>query len=240
MSVEIKRAMILAAGQGVRMRPLTLTRPKPLVQVMGRALLDHCIDRLAAAGIKEILINARYLSEQIVAHAKTRDDVTITIQDETDAELDTGGALVRARPFFQERPVITVNSDSLWIEGMGSNLKRLMAAWDDARMDCLLLLAPTWNAIGEIGAGDFKMDALGRVTRREKGRMTPFIWPGVQIIHPRFLDGAPQGKFSTNLLWDRAIESGRLHGVRLDGRWMHIGTPDAVGEAENYLRQLGR
>jgi MurNAc alpha-1-phosphate uridylyltransferase len=115
-----------------------------------------------------------------------------------------------------------------------------MNAWDDARMDCLLLLAPTWNAIGEVGSGDFTMDSLGRVARRERGRMTPFIWPGVQLFHPRFLDGAPNGKFSTNVLWDQAIERGKLYGVRLDGRWMHIGTPDAVGEAEDFLRQLGR
>jgi N-acetyl-alpha-D-muramate 1-phosphate uridylyltransferase len=240
MGVEIQRAMILAAGQGVRMRPLTLTRPKPLVHVAGRALIDYCLDKLVAAGITEVLINARYLAEQIKAHAKTRDDVKITIQDETDAELDTGGALVRARPFFQERPVISFNSDSLWVEGMGSNLNRLMTAWDEERMDCLLLLAPTWNTIGEVGSGDFTMDALGRVARRERRKVTPFIWPGVQLFHPRFLDGAPDGKFSTNILWDRAIEKGRLYGVRLDGRWMHIGTPEAVGEAEQYLRQLGR
>jgi N-acetyl-alpha-D-muramate 1-phosphate uridylyltransferase len=240
MGPEIRRAMILAAGQGTRMRPLTLTKPKPLVEVNGRTLLDQCIDRLKAAGVTEILVNARYLAEQIVAHCAARRDVKLTIQDERDVELDTGGALVRARPFFQDRPFITFNADSLWVEGMGSNLKRLMAVWDDARMDCLMLLAPTWNTIGEVGKGDFYMDGLGRLSRRETHRVTPFIWPGVQIVHPRFLDGAPAGKFSTNVLWDRAIEAGRLFGIRLDGRWMHIGTPDAIGEAEEYLRQLGR
>lgn len=240
MAVEIRKAMILAAGQGVRMRPLTLTRPKPLVEVMGRALLDHCIDRLKAAGVSEILVNARYLADQIISHCAMRKDVKITIQDERDAELDTGGALVRARPFFDEKPVMTFNADSLWVEGMGSNLNRLMAFWDDASMDCLMLLAPTWNTIGEVGKGDFHMDGIGRLRRREMHRVTPFIWPGVQIIHPRLLDGAPDSKFSTNILWDRAIEAGRLFGLRLDGRWMHIGTPEAVGEAEDYLRQLGR
>ena len=240
MGPEIRRAMILAAGQGLRMRPLTATRPKPLVEVMGRALLDHCIDRLAAAGVTDILVNARYLAEQIIAHCARRTDVKITIQDERDAELDSGGALVRARPFFQEQPDITFNADSIWVEGMGSNLNRLKAAWDDGKMDCLMLLAPTWNTIGEVGKGDFHMDGVGRLRRREMHRVTPFIWPGVQIIHPRLLDGAPAGKFSTNLLWDQAIEAGRLYGIRLDGRWMHIGTPDAVGEAEDFLRQLGR
>lgn len=240
MGVEIRKAMILAAGQGVRMRPLTLTRPKPLVEVNGRALLDHCIDRLRAEGIAEILVNVRYLADQIVDHCARRKDVQITIQDERGVELDTGGALVRARPFFDEKPVLAINSDSIWVEGMGSNLKRLMGFWDDARMDCLMLLAPTWNTIGEVGKGDFNMDGVGRLTRREIHRVTPFIWPGVQMFHPRFLDGAPTGGFSTNVLWDRSIEAGRLFGVRLDGRWMHIGTPDAIGDAEEYLRQLGR
>jgi MurNAc alpha-1-phosphate uridylyltransferase len=240
MAVEIKKAMILAAGQGTRMRPLTLTRPKPLVEVMGRTLLDHCIDRLKASGVSDILVNVRYLADRIVAHCAARKDVRLTIQDERDAELDTGGALVRARNFFEEKPFIAFNSDSLWVEGMGSNLKRLMQNWDGARMDCLMLLAPTWNTIGEVGKGDFMMDGLGRLRRREVHRVTPFIWPGVQIVHPRMLDGAPGGKFSTNVLWDRAIEAGRLFGIRLDGRWMHIGTPDAIGEAEEYLRQLGR
>jgi MurNAc alpha-1-phosphate uridylyltransferase len=240
MGVGIKKAMILAAGQGTRMRPLTLAKPKPLIEVAGRTLLDHCIDRLKAVGVTEILVNARYLADQIIAHCERRRDVRIQIQDERDAELDTGGALVRARPFFEECPVITFNSDSVWVEGMGSNLKRLMAFWDDAKMDCLMLLAPTWNTIGEVGKGDFHMDGLGRLRRREIQRVSPFIWPGVQIIHPRLLDGAPAGKFSTNLLWDRAIEVERLYGLRLDGRWMHIGTPDAIEEAEEYLRQLGR
>jgi N-acetyl-alpha-D-muramate 1-phosphate uridylyltransferase len=240
MGVEIRKAMILAAGQGTRMQPLTLKRPKPLVEVNGRTLLDQCIDRLKAAGVTEILVNARYLADQIIAHCTARKDVRITIQDERDAELDTGGALVRARPFFEDRPAITFNADSIWVEGMGSNLRRLMAFWDDETMDCLMLLAPTWNTIGEVGKGDFHMDSAGRLRRREIQRVTPFVWPGVQIIHPRFLDGAPAGKFSTNLLWDRAIEVGRLFGIRLDGRWMHIGTPDAIDEAEDYLRQLGR
>lgn len=240
MGVEIKRAMILAAGQGVRMRPLTLTRPKPLVELSGRALLDHGIDRLKAAGVTDILVNVRYLAEQIVAHCKARKDVKIMIQDESDAELDTGGALIRARPFFQEQPFLAINSDSVWIEGMGSNLTRLLRAWNGEAMDCLMLLAPTWNTIGEVGRGDFMMDALGRVTRREPQRVTPFVWPGVQIVHPRMLDNPPAAKFSTNFLWDRAIEAGRLHAIRLDGRWMHIGTPDALVEAERYLIQLAR
>jgi MurNAc alpha-1-phosphate uridylyltransferase len=240
MGVKIRKAMILAAGQGTRMRPLTLTKPKPLVEVAGRTLLDHCIDRLKAAGVTDIVVNARYLGDQIVAHCEKRKDVRLTVQDERDAELDTGGALVRARPFFGEQPFIAFNADSIWVEGMGSNLNRLMSFWDDGKMDCLMLLAPTWNTIGEVGRGDFNMDGVGRLRRREIQRVTPFVWPGVQIVHPRFLDGAPAGKFSTNLLWDRAIEAGRLFGVRLDGRWMHIGTPDAIGEAEEYLRQLGR
>jgi MurNAc alpha-1-phosphate uridylyltransferase len=238
MGAEAKRGIILAAGLGMRMRPLTLNRPKPLIELGGRPMIDHCIDRLKAAGISEIVVNVHYLAEQVIAHCAGRKDVTLQIQDERDAILDTGGALVRARPFFQERPFVAFNSDSIWVEGMGSNMRRLMAAWDEAAMDCLMLLAPCWNTIGEVRRGDFVMDAFGRLTWPEPKRVAPFMFPGVQIMHPRLLDGAPEGPFSTKLLWDRAMEAGRLHGVRLEGRWMHVGTPDALEEAEEYLREL--
>jgi MurNAc alpha-1-phosphate uridylyltransferase len=233
-----KRALILAAGLGVRMRPLTDARPKPLLAVGGRSLAGHCLDRLKEAGVTDVIVNVHYLADQLIAHLKTRKDLNVTIQDERDALLDTGGAMVRARHFFQEKPFFVLNSDSIWIEGMGSNLKRLAHHWDDAAMDCLILLAPTYNAIGYDGQGDFTMDANGRLARREYRRVAPFAMPGAQLIHPRFLDDAPQGPFSTNLLWDRAIEAGRLFGLRLDGRWMHVGTPEALGEAEDYLREM--
>ncbi|HAH10392.1 MAG TPA: mannose-1-phosphate guanylyltransferase [Alphaproteobacteria bacterium] len=239
MSNPVKTAMILAAGHGLRMRPLTITTPKPLIKVGGRALLDHAIDRVKAIGVTDIIVNVHHLAEQVIAHCKARKDVAITIQDEREAILDTGGALVRARPFFKDEPFLIFNSDSLWVEGMGNNLRRLFAAWDNSQMDCLMLLAAMWNTIGESGRGDFMLDQLGRVTRREPQRVTPFVFPGVQIMHPRLLDAAPKEPFSTNFLWDHAIEKGRLFGVRLDGRWMHVGTPEALHDAEDYLAEIG-
>lgn len=231
-------AMIMAAGLGLRMRPLTLDRPKPLVMVQGRTLLDHCLDRLLEAGVRRVIVNVHYMADQIVRHCAGRNDIAITIQDETAGLLDTGGALVRARPFFEEQPAIVLNSDSIWLEGMGSNLKRLARAFRAEHMDCMMLLATTFNAIGFDGRGDFHMDATGRLKRRDAQKLAPFAMPGAQIIHPRFLDDAPQGAFSTNVLWDRGIERDRVFGLRMEGRWMHIGTPEAVKEAEDFLRRM--
>lgn len=231
-------AMIMAAGLGLRMRPLTLDRPKPLVKVQGRTLLDHCLDRLVDVGVKRVIVNVHYKAEQIIQHCDGRKDIAITIQDETAGLLETGGALVCARPFFEEQPAFILNSDSIWLEGMGSNLKRLARAFDPEHMDCMMLLATTFNAMGFDGRGDFHMDPTGRLKRREAQKVAPFAMPGVQIIHPRFLDDAPQGPFSTNVLWDRGIERDRVFGLRMEGRWMHIGTPDAVKDAEDFLRRL--
>jgi MurNAc alpha-1-phosphate uridylyltransferase len=238
MAHEITRGMVMAAGLGSRMRPLTDDRPKSLVEVGGRTLLDHAIDRLKAAGVRLIVVNAHYKADMIVAHLENRRDVEIRIQDERAKLLDTGGALKRALPNFEGKPFPTYNSDSIWLEGMGSNLDRLIRRWSDAEMDCLMLLAPTFNAIGYDGRGDFTMDANGRLFRREAQRVAPFAWPGVQIIHPRLVVKGEGEVFSTNRLWDMAIEAGRLFGVRLEGKWMHIGTPDARDEAEEYLRAL--
>lgn len=235
MAMVPKRGMILAAGLGTRMRPLTDDRPKPLVEVGGRSLLDHAIDRFKAAGIKQILVNVHYKGEMVIAHLKKRTDVEITIQDEREKLLDTGGALKRALPFFKGEPVFTYNSDSIWLEGFGSNLARMAKRWDDAEMDCLMLMAPTFNALGFEGRGDFTMDPLGRLTRRQPQRVAPFAWPGIQIIHPRLIERGTGDVFSTNRLWDIAIEEGRLFGIRLDGKWMHIGTPEARDEAEVLL-----
>jgi MurNAc alpha-1-phosphate uridylyltransferase len=229
------RGMVLAAGLGTRMRPLTNDRPKALVEVAGRTLLDHAIDRFVAAGVKMIVVNVHYKGEMIIAHLKSRKDVEIRIQDERDTLLDTGGALKRALPQFGNEPFFTYNSDSIWLESLASNLGRMCAAWDDAAMDCLMLMAPAFNSIGMEGKGDFTMDANGRLTRREPQRVAPFAWPGVQMIHPRLVAKGPDGAFSTNKLWDLAIAQGRLFGIRLDGKWMHIGTPEARAEAEEFM-----
>ena len=238
MMQKFTRGMIMAAGLGLRMRPLTNDRPKPLIEVGGRTLLDHAIDRFKAAGVKMIVVNVHYKADMIVAHLKKRTDVEIRIQDERAKLLDTGGALKKALPHFAGEPFLTYNSDSIWLEGMGANLDRLIRRWTDAEMDCLMLLAPTFSAIGYDDRGDFTMDANGRLARREPQRVAPFAWPGVQIIHPRLIEKGKGEVFSTNQLWDAAIEAGRLYGLRLEGKWMHIGTPQARLEAEEFLRTL--
>jgi len=229
------RGMVMAAGLGVRMRPLTNDRPKPLIQVAGRTLLDHALDRLKAAGVKMVVVNVHYKGQMVIDHLKKRTDLEIRIQDEREKLLDTGGALRKALPHFAGEPFFTHNSDSIWLESLGSNLLRMAHRWDDAEMDCLMLMASTFNSIGFEGRGDFSMDALGRLARRQPQRVTPFAWPGVQIIHPRLVEKGTGEVFSTNRLWDIASEQGRLFGIRLDGKWMHIGTPDAKDEAEAFM-----
>ncbi len=235
MAPPIDTAMILSAGMGNRMRPLTDVVPKPLVRLGGRALIDHALDRLADAGISHAVANAHYLADKLESHLKLRKHPKITISNERDALLDTGGGVVRALPLLGKKPFIIHNSDSVWIEGIGSNLDRLIATWDSARMDCLMLLALGATSLGYDGHGDFNMDAGGRVTRREPQRQSPFVFSGVSIAHPRLFDNAPTGKFSLNVLWDRAIERGRVFGVRLEGTWMHVGTPEALDDAERRL-----
>lgn len=237
MAFNPTRGMVMAAGLGVRMRPLTNDRPKPLIEVAGRTLLDHAIDRFKAAGVRFVVVNVHYKGEMVIAHLKKRTDVEIHIQDERSKLLDTGGALKKALPHFKGEPFFTYNSDSIWLESMGSNLLRMAERWDDAEMDCLMLMAPTFSSIGYDGRGDFMMDTTGRLTRRQPQRVTPFAWPGVQIIHPRLVEKGTGEVFSTNRLWDIAIEQGRLYGVRLDGKWMHIGTPEAKAEADHFMSE---
>ena len=236
-----KKAMILAAGLGTRMAPLTATRPKPLIELNGKALIDYAIDRFVQHGVNLIVVNVHYLADQLVAHLKKRKDVEIRICDERDAILDTGGAIAKAMPLFEGEPFFTHNSDSLWVEGMGSALARMRQRWNPDTMDALMLLAPTATAIGFDGRGDFEMDSLGGLKRREEMSLAPFVWTGVQIVHPRLFDSAPKsGRFSINPLWDRAIEKGRLFGLRLDGVWIHVGSPQALEEAEGFLRDLAQ
>jgi N-acetyl-alpha-D-muramate 1-phosphate uridylyltransferase len=234
---RIASAFVLAAGKGERMRPLTQFLPKPLVRLAGKPLIDHVLDRLAAAGITRAVVNVHYLAEQIEKHLASRKVPKITISDERDALLDTGGGVLRALPKLGRGPFVIHNSDSVWIEGMGSNLERLIDAWDDATMDSLMLVAPVATSIGYDGPGDFQMDANGKLTRQTGARVSPFVFAGVSIAHPRLFEGAPQGVFSLNRLWDRAIAKGRLFGVRLEGVWMHVGTPDAIAEAEAAILQ---
>lgn len=233
-----KRAMILAAGLGTRMRPLTNNVPKPLVKVGGRALIDHVIDRLVSADVEMIIVNVHHHADLLRSHLSHRGDVEIRISDETDAILGSGGGIFKVLPMFEGEPFFVHNADSIWVEGYGRALPRMIARWDPEIMDALLLAAPLVTSIGYDGPGDFLMDAEGRLSRVPEMRLSPFAYPGVQIVHPRFFDGAKSGAFSINPLWDRAIDQGRLFGIRLDGVWMHVGTPDALAQSEEYLADL--
>lgn len=230
-------AMVLAAGLGTRMRPLTDTIPKPLVRVAGKPLLDHVLDKLTEAGANDVVVNVHYLPDQIVSHLATRKSPRITVSDERDVILGTGGGVVKALPKLGAKPFFHVNSDTLWIDGVRSNLTRLGTAFDADTMDALLLLAPTATSIGYDGAGDYAMAADGTLRRRKEREVVPFVYAGAAVLSPKLFDGAPQGEFSLVRLFDRAMEAGRLHGLRLEGVWMHVGTPEAVAEAEEAIRE---
>jgi MurNAc alpha-1-phosphate uridylyltransferase len=231
-TITPRRAMVLAAGLGKRMRPLTDTLPKPLVAVAGKPLLDHVLDRLTDAGVEHAVVNVHYLGEKIVDHLKPRDRPKIAISDETGVLLETGGGVVKALPLLGDAPFYHINSDPFWSDGVKPNLARLAEAFDPARMDALLLLAPTAGSIGYDGRGDFAMTPDGVLERRGERAVAPFVYAGAAILSPRLFDCAPQGAFSLTVLFDRAIEAGRLFGLRLEGLWMHVGTSKAIGEAE--------
>ncbi len=230
-----RRAMILAAGLGTRMRPLTDTMPKPLVPVGGKPLINHVLDRLAASGVETAVVNVHHFAEQIEQHLKPRRAPKIVISDERDGVLGTGGGVVRALPLLGDAPFFHVNSDTLWIDGVKSNLERLGEAFDPARMDGLLLLAPTATSVGYAGRGDFTMAADGKLRRRPEREVVPFVYAGIAILSPALFKDAPRGAFSLTALFDRAIEQERLHGLRLEGVWMHVGTPEAVAAAEKAI-----
>ncbi len=232
---RVTTAMVLAAGMGKRMQPLTDVVPKPLVRLAGKPLLDHVLDRLAAAGVARAIVNVHYKADLIEAHLRARSTPNITVSDERDALLETGGGVVRALPLLGTDPFLIHNSDSVWLETRVSNLDHLINGWEAAAMDCLMLLARKETSLGYDGAGDFDRHDDGRVARRQKGEAAPFVFTGVSIASPQLFDGAPTGAFSLNVVWDRAIARGRVYGVLLDGRWMHVGTPQALSDAEQLL-----
>lgn len=236
-SAEVPRcAMVMAAGLGKRMRPLTATRPKPLVEVAGKPLLDHVLDRLRASGVERVVVNVHYLADNLEAHLKARcKDLDVAISDERDQLLETGGGLVRARPLIDCDPFLAVNSDNFWVDGPSDTLKLLASHWDSERMDALLLLVPQARAGNHSGHGDFHMDSSGRLRRRAPGRIAPFVYTGIQMMAQRLLDNAPDGPFSTNILWDRAIEEGRCYGAVHQGLWFDVGTPAAIPATEEAL-----
>jgi MurNAc alpha-1-phosphate uridylyltransferase len=232
------RAMVLAAGLGTRMRPLTLDRPKPLIEVAGRSLLDRGVDVLQRSGVTHMVVNKHYLPDQIEAWAGDRDDLDITVQDETSLLLDTGGGVARALPQLGDEPFFVLNSDSFWVDGPTPALQRMAALWDDALMDCLLLLSCKARSIGFDGPGDFEMNTMGQLSRRS-GDTAPLVYAGAYMVHPRLFASAPDGAFSMNLLWNRAIADQRLYGMEHDDWWLHVGTPAAITQAEDRLAALG-
>jgi N-acetyl-alpha-D-muramate 1-phosphate uridylyltransferase len=236
MSAKIESALVLAAGLGKRMRPLTATRPKPLVRVAGKALIDHSLDRIAAAGIGQVVVNSHYLADALEAHLRGGNwPFAVTISDERDLLLETGGGMVKAAPLLTGDPLLVVNSDNIWTDGPGDTIHQLARIWDDARMDALLLLVRHAGAVGHSGKGDFHMTARGLISRRKPGRVAPFVYTGIQLVSRRLLEGAPAGPFSTNILWDRAIAAGRLFGIAHQGQWFEVGTPQAIAPTEAAL-----
>lgn len=231
-------AMVMAAGLGKRMRPLTATRPKPLIEVAGKPLIDHCMDRLRAAGVRKAVVNVHYLADSLEAHLVHRiRDIEIVISDERAQLLETGGGLIRALPLIDADPFFVINSDNLWIDGPIDSLRLLAASWDEERMDALLLLVPFARASCHPGRGDFHMAADGLLRRRKPGTVAPFVFTGVQIVSKRLLAGEhPEGPFSTNLFWNRAIEAGRLFGLAHEGLWFDVGAPANIRKTEDMLQ----
>jgi MurNAc alpha-1-phosphate uridylyltransferase len=233
---SVDTAMIMAAGLGKRMRPLTATTPKPLIQVKGRALLDHVLDRLRDAGVTKAIINVHYLADAVEAHiARLPGDVNITVSDERSELLETGGGVTKALPLIDADPFFVLNSDVMWIDGPSDTLRLMAARWDPEKMDVLLLLIPQARAHCHKGQGDFHMDSLGLLIRRGRGKVAPFVYSGIQLVSKRLFEDAPSGPFSTNILWDRAIERGRAYGLAHQGLWFDIGTPPAIKKAEAML-----
>ncbi len=228
-------AMVLAAGLGTRMRPLTDHLPKPLIKVASKALIDYTLDRFADAGVNRAIVNVHYRADQMEAHLAQRRRPEIVISDERTLLLETGGGLKKAAPHFGDGPVFCTNTDAILIDGAGEEPCALLAnAWRDESMDALLLLVPTALASGYDGAGDFDFAPEGALDWRT-GALAPFVFTGLQIIRPSLLEGAPEGPFSLRLLWDKARAAGRMKGVVHQGPWMHVGDPQGLALAESFF-----
>lgn len=230
--------MIMAAGKGTRMMPLTADRPKPLIEVGGVALLDHVLNHLRHAEIGKVVINAHYRATQVEQHmARFADDFEVAISDERDVLLDTGGGLVRALPLIDSDPFICVNADNWWTDDGENAFKRLMSIWDDNLMDVLMLVIPFAQANNTQGQGDFDMSCDGRLARRRAGRQGTFVWTGIQMLSKRIIVNPPSEIFSTNIFWDRAIEQGRCFGLVHHGLWFDVGYPAAIDATEQKLAE---
>jgi len=231
-------AIVLAAGLGTRMRPLTNTTPKPLIKVWNKTLLDHSIDALDDAGVGNIVVNVHYLADQIEAHISSRQTPIVTISDERDLLLDSAGGAKKALPELGEGAFFLLNADSFWVEKKSSNLAKMSTVWNDDDMDILLLVSSKENAVGFDGMGDFFMSPAGQLTRRGDKETAPFIYAGAAILHPRIFTNSPDAPFSLNALFNEAIEEGRLYGTNLEGLWLHVGTPASIDEAESAIKEF--
>ena len=227
-------AMVMAAGLGKRMRPLTATMPKPMVRVAGKPLIDHTLDRLAEAGVARAVVNVHYLADALEAHVAERTSPKVEISDERDMLLETGGGMVKAQSRLAD-PFFCLNSDNIWLDGPVNAFTELSDFWDAERMDALLLVVTHKRAGNFNGPGDFHVDAMGGVTRRKPGRIAPFVYTGIQLVSHRLLRDAPEGKFSTNILWDRAIEEDRLFGLAFSGQWIEVGRPEHIAVCEDAI-----
>ncbi|WP_397597686.1 nucleotidyltransferase family protein [Sphingorhabdus sp.] len=233
---HVNTAMIMAAGKGTRMMPLTADRPKPLVEVGGVALLDHVLDHLRDAGVGKIVVNAHYRADQVESHlAAHATDFDVSISDERDLLRDTGGGLVQALPMISDDPFICVNADNWWTNDGENAISRLMAHWDAACMDVLMLLVPLATAYNSQGIGDFNMDADGRLSRRVGDAPAPYVWTGIQLLSKKLIGDPPSDVFSTNVFWDRAIAEGRCMGLVHEGMWFDVGYPAAITATEERL-----
>jgi len=229
-------AMVMAAGKGTRMRPLTATRPKPLIEVAGSTLLDHVLDHLRTAGVRRVVVNVHYFADSLEAHLKSRaSDLDVVISDEREELLETGGGLIKAKPLLRDDPFLCINTDNIWLDGPVDGIRLLASHWDDVRMDALMLLVPLARAHNHSGRGDFQMDPWGRLSRRRPGRMAPYVWTGIQMLSQRLLFDPPAKAFSTNVFWDRAIAAGRCYGVVHQGLWFDVGTPPAIAKTEAMI-----
>lgn len=229
-------AMVMAAGMGKRMRPLTASQPKPMVRVAGKPLIDHALDRLVEAGVTKAVVNVHYLADALEAHLGERKNPEILISDERDMLLETGGGMIRAQPMLPD-PFFCLNADNIWLDGPRDAFHDLSERWNPDEMDALLLMVPHARALNFRGKGDFHMDPIGRLARRRSGRIAPFIYTGIQLVSHRLLRDAPEGAFSTNILWERAIEDGRLFGAAFTGQWFEVGTPQSIAPTEEALHR---
>jgi MurNAc alpha-1-phosphate uridylyltransferase len=229
-------AMVLAAGLGTRMRPLTDDRPKPLLPLEGRSLLHHAMDRLGDAGIGNVVVNAHWFAEQVADAVAAYGAHPAPVVLREPVLLETGGGVKNALPHLGDQPFVVVNGDAFWLDGPSAALRRMAAAFDPAEMDALLLLVRTAHVDGDAGRGDFLLDPLGRARRPKEREIAPYLFGGVQILSPHLFEDMPEGPFSLNRVYDRAIENGRLFGLVHDGAWFHLSTPRDLARAETMLR----